>query len=78
MVYCDYEKKTNSTVIYSYGGDTKDVTGLIEFKTDGSGYRVIKEPEKSTVYARSLIRLLGKYKSDFSKGEFREKISYEC
>lgn len=78
MVYCDYRQHDENTVTYAYGGETSDISGLVRFDLDGKGFELVKEPEKSVVHTRSLMRLYGKYKSDFSKKNFGKKISYEC
>ena len=78
MVYCKYNGNGNGIVTYMFGGETDDITGIVNFRVDGREFEVVKDPDKSEVSMRSLIRLYGKYKSDFSKGNFKDKLSYEC
>ena len=78
MVYCKLKERIKDGAVYLYGGITDDLTGEIKFANDGKSFDVIKTPEKSEVYTRSLNRLFGKYKTDFEKGDFKEKLSYEC
>ena len=77
MVYCNYKSHTESTVTYNYGGHPSDLTGVIVFNVDGSGFEVVKEPEADVVYTRSLRYLYNKYKADFSSRDFKSKISFE-
>lgn len=78
MVYCNLKEHTKDSVTYAYGGETTDISGLIRFAIDGKSFEIIEEPKNSVVYLRSINRLYGKYRSDFSKLIFKEKISYEC
>jgi len=77
MVYCDYMSNTGNSVTYAFGGLVQDITGVIKFNlTDGS-FDIEKEPEQSHVAIRYLYRLFNKYRTDFLKGIFKPKISYE-
>ena len=78
MVYCNYKSHTDNYAVYAYGGEPSDITGEIRFNIDESSFEIIKEPENSIVYVRSLMRLFNKYKKNFSNKEFNEKLSYEC
>ena len=78
MVYCKLKERIKDGALYLYGGETDDLTGEIKFANDGKSFDIIKEPQKSDVYLRSLNRLFGKYKAEFSQGKFEDKLSYEC
>lgn len=77
MVCCKFFKLLETTVLYYYGVVPSDMSGMIEFNLDGSGFRIIQEPEEETVHLRSLNLLYRKYKGDFEKGIFKQKISFE-
>ena len=77
MVCADYVKHTEATATYRYGLTPFDLTGIIVFWCDGSGFDVLEEPKEQTVYARSLYRLYNKYKKQFAEGKFPSKISFQ-
>lgn len=77
MVYCNYINNNNEVVRYAYGGEPTDITGIIEFNVDLEYFTIIKEPNESEVSLRSINRLIGKYRKDFSKRDYKEKIAYE-
>lgn len=77
MVYCNYIKNTENSVTYAYGGLTKDITGelVFHFKTDV--IEIVKTPDMEDAPSRHIKRLYGAQKNNFSKGVFKDKISYE-
>lgn len=77
MVYCNLEKVDGNKVLYSIGGYSDDITGklLIDFKTQE--YILLEEPKNSKVYDYFIKRLLSKHQSNFEKGIFKQRISYE-
>lgn len=77
MVYGNYIYHTENIVVYSYGGHPSDLSGEIVFNIDGRGFEIVKEPEVEVVYLRSIRYLYSKYKADFLRREFKQKISFE-
>ena len=77
MVYCDYLSNTEDTVTYAYGGLVQDITGVLVFYLPDGAFDIEKEPDNSEVSIRYIYRLFNKYRSDFLKGVFKPKISYE-
>ena len=77
MICCNYISNNDEVVRYAYGGDSTDITGIIEFNVDLKYFTKIKKQENSYVSMRSINRLIGKYRSDFLKRVFKEKIAFE-
>lgn len=77
MILCNYISGSSTAVTYNFGAIENDITGIIRFNLSDMSFDVLKEPDKYAVYARSIHRLIGKYKTAFSKGEFGKKISFE-
>lgn len=77
MVYCDYMSDTGNSVTYAFGGLVQDITGVIKFNLPDGSFDIEKEPEKFHVSIRYIYSLFNKYLSDFLKGIFKPKISYE-
>ena len=46
MLYCRLLESDNKTVTYLYGGLPTDLTGIVVFNTDGSGFEIIKKPRE--------------------------------
>ena len=76
-IYADYFSDDENSVTYLFGGKTEDLTGLVCFKTDGSGFEVIRNPAESVVVLQSLTSLYNKHKEAFQNRNFNSKISYE-
>ena len=77
MVYCDFIRADNKTVVYRYGGLPSDLTGRVSFNRDGSGFTVDKKPDKTIAFERHLNSIYGANKEMFKEGKFRNKKSYE-
>lgn len=65
------------TVTYYFGAYDEDITGEVIFGTSDNSFEILKQPEKYIVFKRSVIKLFLKYKKEFAKGIFREKICFQ-
>ena len=77
MVYCNYISNTNESVTYAYGARCDDITGEVIFDFGKDTIEVVKTPKMEEAPKRHIKSLYGKYSSDFKKGIFKQKISYE-
>ena len=78
MVYCNHISHNKKTAKYSYGGSVDNITGVVEFSIDGSGFTIVKEPEKNASYLpAALNRLYATALERFSGGNYPDKLSYE-
>lgn len=77
MIYCRLLSKNKKNISYSIGARSNDITGEIRIDSDGSGYEIIKQPEKEEVYPHFINKMLVKYGEMFKKGIIPEKMSYE-
>lgn len=77
MVYCDFIRATDSTVVYRYGGLPSDLTGRVSFNRDGSGFTIEKRPEETIAFERHLKSIYGANKKMFKEGKYKNKLSYE-
>lgn len=78
MVYCRLKETNEHSAIYSVGSLVADMTGEVEFFDDGRPPILLKQAEKEEIIPLFLNKLYAKYKVDFLKGEFKQKIAYEC
>ncbi|MBQ7118491.1 MAG: hypothetical protein IJN88_09800 [Clostridia bacterium] len=77
MIYCNLKQKDKNSAVYFFGTEIEDITGEVEFYTDFSQPKILKQPLKNEVKANIFNKILIKYKKDFVKGIFNQKISYE-
>lgn len=78
MVYCNLKQKKNASAIYYFGASLNDMSGEVEFFSENKNPSIIKQPETKLVASSLITKLFIKYKTDFSKGIYPKKISYEC
>lgn len=78
MVYCNLVEYDNRKVIYDFGGDIDDITGRFTFDYIESELEINKEPESEMAPIRHIHRMLRMNQPGFIKGEFKDKMSYEC
>lgn len=77
MVYCNLKQKSDNSAIYSFGMSTDDITGEVVFYTEFTQPSILKQPKKEKANNIIMNKLVVKYKEQFSKGIFPNKISYE-
>ena len=77
MVYCLLKEKTGNYAIYATGKRVDDMTGEIVFYKDEQEPELLKQADRFPVHVKDITRLYVKYKAEFSKGEFREKLAIE-
>lgn len=78
MVYCTKKENGNDFAVYYFGSRVGDLSGEVKFFSDKREPVVIKQPETGKVHSILLLKILCKYRNDFEKNNFPEKISYEC
>ena len=78
MVYCKLLNKNGTeSATYAFGPAELAMTGKITFFSNGDNPVVEKEPEKK-VSLLWMRKLFAKYRDSILKGEFAEKMAYEC
>ena len=77
MVYCNLIETRNDSAVYNIGASVKDMTGEVVFYKGLREPEIIKQPEKEPIRMLSLARIYGKYRDEFAKGNFKEKLAYE-
>ena len=77
MVYCNLLSAEGSKLIYAIGGSTDDITGKLVINLEDRSYDIIKEPERTKVYARHISSMVGRAWNRFEKGIYPERLSYE-
>lgn len=77
MIYCKIKERKDSYAVYYVGRVVSDMTGEVIFYEDDRKPELLKQAEKYEVWNNLIMRLYGKYKGDFSKGIFKEKIAIE-
>ena len=77
MVFCNLIEKNGSELLYSIGGRPDDLTGRLSVNTEDGSFEIQAEPENSKVYTRHVSAMLRKAQSDYSAGNFKERLSYE-
>ena len=77
MVYCLLKESTGNCAIYTIGKRVDDMTGEIVFYKGEQEPELRKQADRFPVHVKDIVRLFAKYKADFSKGEFREKLAIE-
>lgn len=77
MVYCKLKNKSEESAIYNIGTSVDDMTGEIVFYKDLREPEIIKQPEVERLRIPHIARIYGKYRDEFSKGNFKEKLAYE-
>lgn len=78
MIYCNLKQKKNTSAIYYFGTSLNDMSGEVEFFSENKNPSIIKHPKTKLVASSLITKLFAKYKTDFSKGVYPQKISYEC
>ena len=77
MLYCRLLESDNKTVTYLYGGLPTDLTGIVVFNRDGSGFEIIKKPESTLARIPEIKKIYNVNKDNFRQGLFKEKLAYE-
>lgn len=77
MVYCNLKQNNNDSAIYFFGMSTDDITGEVVFYANSIQPSILKQPTNGNATNITMNKLVVKYKEQFSKGIFPNKISYE-
>lgn len=77
MVYCILKETSEHCAVYAIGKRVDDITGEIVFYKDEQEPELRKQADCFPVHVKDIARLYAKYKAEFSKGEFREKLAIE-
>ncbi len=77
MVYCSLLEVKDKVIKYAIGGYATDITGVLVVDMRDRSYYVEKEPDESKVYPRLIGTMIRKYISEFEKGNYPDKMSYE-
>ncbi len=79
MVYCKLISRNGRTdATYAFGSYESDMTGRITFYSDGTPPRIEKQPDSEPVSTLWIGKLIHKHMDSLSRGEFKEKMAYEC
>ncbi len=73
MVFCQLIEESKK---YSYGFASDDLSGQVIFDVKGN-CTVLKQPNPHTGIGQNPIFICDKYRDEFKKGVFHEKLSYE-
>lgn len=77
MVYCLLKEKTGNYAIYAIGKRVDDITGEIVFYKGNREPELRVQAERFPVRLKDIVRLYAKYRAEFARGEFREKLAIE-
>lgn len=77
MIYFKKVETTDKGVIYRFGNDISNITGLIMLKPNSLQYDIISYPNNETISDRIIAKLLIKYKENLLKGEYKDKMAYQ-
>lgn len=78
MIYCKLVSSDNNSATYNFGIRTDNLSGSVIFHKDSNEPEVINLPEKGEEAMFWLRKLYVRHRDEFSKGIFKEKLSYEC
>lgn len=79
MVYCRIISRNGKiSAQYSFGGTESDMTGKITFFSGDKEPVIDLDPQKEKVSKLWIGKLIHKYYSTISKGEFKDIMAYEC
>lgn len=76
-VYCNLKERNNEFAIYKIGTRVSDISGEVTFYKDLREPKLNKQAVKYLVRPIQITRLYGKYKDDFAKGIFKDKLAIE-
>lgn len=77
MVYCKLKEQKSDSAIYNIGTDVNDLSGEVIFFKDLREPEILKQDKEEPIRVGHLARIYGKYREDFAKGNFKEKLAYE-
>lgn len=76
MVYCDLVSKEQDDLTYAIGGSPKDMTGKLVVHLSDKSFD-LDQPVNTTVLPRHIKSMLSRAWTDFEKGIYKPKLSYE-
>ena len=77
MIYCNLKNSDGNSATYDFGLRTDDLSGIVIFYKDRIEPEVVKLPSQGERAILLLSKLNAHHRRDFSKGIFKEKLSYE-
>ena len=78
MIYCNLKNSDGNSATYDFGLRTDDLSGIVIFYKERIEPEVVKLPSQGERAILWLSKLNACHRGDFSKGIFKEKLSYEC
>lgn len=78
MVYCKLVNSNEQLAVYDFGMDADNLSGSVTFYKDSNEPEVTQLPKEGEKVLIWLRKLNARHRGEFSKGIFKEKLSYEC
>lgn len=78
MIYCNLKSSDGNSATYNFGLRMDDFSGIVIFHKDNNEPEIIKLPKEEKVALALIRKLYVRHREEFSKGIFKEKLSYEC
>ena len=77
MIYCKLEEKQIDSAIYHIGTTVGNLSGKIMFFADERKLLLLEQADNDAIRILHIVRLYNKYRPEFEKGIFPDKLAIE-